>query len=579
MIDIARLIFKAPYYKFGHKNNSGQGRGGYLKYIATRDGVELLRSGMVNYIGERKGSNGLFSDEGISIDLVKIGNEIDTHNGNVWGLIFSLKREDAERLGYNTPEQWMNLLRSRRNDIAKEMHIAPENLCWYAAYHSAKTHPHVHMLVWSKDPKEPYLSTVGIHNIKHTIARDIFRQDMISIYKEQTNIRDELKEIFRQKLEDISKKFQSSSADISPEFYEKFSELCEKISSHKGKKVYGYLDKKTKDTVDGIVKMIANDKDISDAYELWYQLQCESYRTYTDEMPSRIPLEENKEFKSIRNQVVSVAANIKIPPKQPWRDVFYDYEYLRDKKDDIYYLETLANRGNVMAMYRVGRYYYDKTDDMDEALYWLKSAADEGNILSMYLVYKGYRDGKFKENPSDKMKYLLMAVDKNFGYAEYEYALLTDKKMPNVKLSYLQRAAEHGCEQAEYEIGSLYYENGQIEQALEYFEKAAKGDLWVQTRLGLLYCYTFGDWERGMEHLNSASNEGYTPAKEAIKAINNHLNAQIIIGVCDLLYYASNIIDERAEDYYSKPIFDGIDKKQRRETQAKKNAQGHTMSW
>ena len=172
-----------------------------------------------------------------------------------------------------------------------------------------------------------------------------------------------------------------------------------------------------------------------------------------------------------------------------------------------------------------------------------------------------------------------MAVDKNFGYAEYEYALMTDKKMPNVKLSYLLRAAEHGCEQAEYEIGRLYYENGQIEQALEYFEKAAKGDLWVQTRLGLLYCYTLGDWERGMEHLNSAADEGYTPAKEAIKAINNHLNAQIVIGVCDLLYYASNIIDERAEDYYSKPIFDGIDKKQKRETQAKKNAQGHTMSW
>ena len=98
MIDIARLIFKAPYYKFGHKNKSGQGRGGYLKYIATRDGVELLRSGMVNYIGERKGSNGLFSDEGVSIDLAKVGDEIDAHNGNVWGLIFSLKREDAERL-------------------------------------------------------------------------------------------------------------------------------------------------------------------------------------------------------------------------------------------------------------------------------------------------------------------------------------------------------------------------------------------------------------------------------------------------------------------------------------------------
>lgn len=579
MIDIARLIFKAPYYKFGHKNKSGQGRGGYLKYIATRDGVELLRSGMVNYIGERKGSNGLFSDEGVSIDLAKVGDEIDAHNGNVWGLIFSLKREDAERLGYNTAEEWMNLLRSRRNDIAKEMHIAPENLCWYAAYHNAKTHPHVHMLVWSKDAKEPYLSTVGIHNIKHAMAGDIFRQDLTSIYKEQTDVRDELKESFRLKLSELSEKLKSSSADISPEFYERFSELCEKIYSHKGKKVYGYLDKKTKEMVDGIVKMIASDKDISDAYEAWYQLKCESFLTYTDEIPAKIPLEENKEFKSIRNQVVSVAAGLKIPQKQPWQEVFYDYEYLRDKEDDVGYLEILANRGDQVAKYRVGRYYYEKTDDVDEALYWLKSAADDGSVLAMYLIYKGYRDGKFKETPSDKMKYLRMAVDENLGYAEYEYALIADENAPNFKLSYLLRAAEHGCNQAEYEIGRLYYESGQTKQALECFEKAAKGDLWVRTRLGLLYCYTLGDWERGKAHLNSAADEGYAPAKKAIRAINDQLNAQIVIGLCDLLYYASNIIDERAEDYYSSPVFDGIDKKQKRETQAKKNAQRYKLSW
>ena len=138
---------------------------------------------MVDYVGERKGSNGLFTDEGVSINLKELKNEVDTTKGNVWGLIFSLKREDAERLGYNTAEQWMNLLRSRRNDIAKEMNITPENLRWYAAYHNSETHPHVHMLVWSSNPQEPFLSTVGIHNIKHTVAGDIFRQDMISIYK------------------------------------------------------------------------------------------------------------------------------------------------------------------------------------------------------------------------------------------------------------------------------------------------------------------------------------------------------------------------------------------------------------
>ena len=124
---MARLIFKAPYYKPGHTTRKGQSRGGYAEYIAKREGVEILRSGMADYIGNRRGSNGLFSDEDVPINLSKIHEEIDNHPGNIWGFIISLRREDAERLGYSSAEQWINLLRSRRTDIAKEMGIAPAN--------------------------------------------------------------------------------------------------------------------------------------------------------------------------------------------------------------------------------------------------------------------------------------------------------------------------------------------------------------------------------------------------------------------------------------------------------------------
>lgn len=144
---MAGLILKAPYYKPGHITEKGQSRGGYVEYIAKREGVEILRSGMMGYIGERRGSNGLFSDESMKINLSSVSKEIDEHTGNVWGLIISLIREDAERLGYNCAEQWINLLRSRRNDIAREMGIAPSNLRWVAAYHNKEQHPHVHMMV------------------------------------------------------------------------------------------------------------------------------------------------------------------------------------------------------------------------------------------------------------------------------------------------------------------------------------------------------------------------------------------------------------------------------------------------
>ena len=178
--------------------------------------------------------------------------------------------------------------------------------------------------------------------------------------------------------------------------------------------------------------------------------------------------------------------------------------------------------------------HYEKADDAGEAEYLWKVAADKGSSAAMYLIYKGYRDGKFTDKPSDKMKYLRMAADKNHAYAEYELAMQTDKRMPNVKLSYLMRAAEHGCTAAEYEIGKLYYENGQTEQGLAYLEEAAVSDLWARMQVGLFYCYTRDDWEHGMELLTSAAEENYAPAEEAIRNIQSGLNAQIFTGLCDL---------------------------------------------
>ncbi|MFQ7700740.1 MAG: MobP3 family relaxase, partial [Christensenellaceae bacterium] len=264
------LILKAPYYKPGHITEKGQSRGGYVEYIAKREGVEILRSGMMGYIGERRGSNGLFSDEGMKINLSAVSKEIDEHTGNVWGLIISLTREDAERLGYNCAEQWMNLLRSRRNDIAREMGIAPSNLRWVAAYHDKEQHPHVHMMVWSTNPQEPYLSRTGIHNIKQTLAGDIFRQELISIYKKQTAARDDVKEKYRERVKELVTEIQNGSHDFAPELIAKMQLLSEKLEKHKGKKVYGYLDKSSKALVKEIVKMLGNDEKIAELYDSWY---------------------------------------------------------------------------------------------------------------------------------------------------------------------------------------------------------------------------------------------------------------------------------------------------------------------
>ncbi len=527
---------------------------------------------MASYIGERRGSHGLFSDEGVEINLSKVSDEIDNLKGNMWGLIFSLKREDAERLGYNSAVQWMNLLRSRRNDIAKAMHISPGNLRWYAAYHNEETHPHVHMLVWSDRPQEPFLNVDGIHDIKQTIAGDIFRQEMYSVYKEQTQVRDDIKVQFRTRMADIVKNIQNGSYEITPELVMKFSLLNEKLSNHKGKKVYGYLDKSTKALVNDIVKIIGADKSIAELYDLWHKCRCETYRTYTDVMPDKIPIEDNEEFKSLRNQVVKTAAELGQISDQPRRDIDYDYSELKDEADNFEYLRRYAlAMDKPMANYRLGRYYLEKTDDMSEAEYYLKRAGDQGNVLASYLVYKAYRDGKFTERSEDKMKYLRKAVDAGFGYAEYEYAKLIKDKSPETAMEYLKRASEHGSFQAKYMMGKMLLDEGKHDEAIRLLEESAEEDLWSKMQLGLLYCYTLGDWDKGMEHLHEAANDyDYAPAKEAVSAINRGLNAQIFIGVCDLFYYASNIIDERTEQD-EQPVFDGMERRARRERLAKQN--------
>ena len=171
-----------------------------------------------------------------------------------------------------------------------------------------------------------------------------------------------------------------------------------------------------------------------------------------------------------------------------------------------------------------------------------------------------------------------MSADAGFGYAEYEYAKYLMDKSPSEAMEYLKKASNHGSFQAEYAYGKMLFEQGKKQEARVYFDKCAREDAWTEARVGLLYYYEYQDYEIGKELLKDSAEQGYTPAKEALKAIEQSINAQIVIGVCDLFYYASNIIEERCEDMYSREhqvSYHGIDRKQRKENQAKR----HGMSW
>ena len=269
----------------------------YARYIAERPGVEKL------------GKHGLFTDEGVPIVLDQVEQELAESQSNVWTHIISLHREDAARLGYDSAEDWMNLLRSKRNVIAQQMRIKPENFRWYAAFHDAGHHPHVHMIAYSIDPREAYLTEKGIETIKGELVREIFRQDHLCIYQKQTEYRDQLREQGRDSVAEIVAQINNGSYR-NTKVEALLVSLSDRLSRTSGKKVYGYLKADVKAIVDEIVAELAEDERIRKLNDLWYEQREDVLRTYTDHFPERVPLEQNKEFKTIRNAVIQEAMKI-----------------------------------------------------------------------------------------------------------------------------------------------------------------------------------------------------------------------------------------------------------------------------
>ena len=273
------------------------GRKAYADYIATRPRAK------------RSGSHGLFTDDGVQVQLSKVTEELDSHKGNIWTAIISIRREDAERLGFNTGSRWRVMLRTQTEALAKNLKIPMENLRWYAAFHNESHHPHVHLIAYSTVENEGYLTQKGVENLRSSFARDIFQQDLLYIYEKQTEHRDKLRAEARDIVEDLVSKI-NSEIYISASIQNKLLELADRLSKTKGKKVYGYLKPDVKAIVDSIVEELASDDRIKKLYDLWYEQKENTIRTYTDEMPERIPLAQNKEFKSIKNAIIKEALKL-----------------------------------------------------------------------------------------------------------------------------------------------------------------------------------------------------------------------------------------------------------------------------
>lgn len=278
----------------------------YADYIATRPRAE------------RFGSHGLFTDDGVEVQLSKVSQELNAYTGNVYTAILSLKREDTVRLGFDNGSRWRDFLRGQTQTLSENLKIPMDHLRWYAAFHNEGHHPHVHLIAYSTVPGEGHLSKQGMGNMRSAFAREIFSQELLFTYQQQTEYRDQLREQGRESISDIVAQINAGTYR-NLRIEELLYQLADRLSRTTGKKVYGYLKADVKAIVDQIVAELAGEENIQKLYDLWYEQREDVLRTYTDIFPERIPLEQNKEFKSIRNAVIQEAMKI-TPYFRQWAD-------------------------------------------------------------------------------------------------------------------------------------------------------------------------------------------------------------------------------------------------------------------
>ena len=265
-----------------------------VSYMAERPGVEKL------------GIHGLFSQTDDKIDLDSVAEEVGQHKGIIWTHVISLHREDAERLGYNKAEVWRELVRRNVTELAEAQKIDISNLEWYGAFHNTTHHPHMHLLVYSKDAKQGWLTKNGIAELRSTLGNDIFHMEQYKLFNMETDLRNRLKKENREEIEKLIAKIRDSYAPTS-EIEMLFLKLVSQLKTCKGRKQYGYLPKEVKDTVNRIVAELAKDDDIAKLNSEWNKINREKLSLYHEKKKPDIPLEDNPEFRSIKNVIVRSA--------------------------------------------------------------------------------------------------------------------------------------------------------------------------------------------------------------------------------------------------------------------------------
>ena len=473
----------------------------YADYIATRPRAERI------------GSHGLFTDDGVAVDLQKVSDELNAHTGNVWTAIVSLRREDAERLGFDNGSRWRDMLRSQTQTLSENMKIPMSNLRWFAAFHNEGHHPHIHLIAYSINPNEGYLSEKGVMALRSSFAKDIFAQDLLCEYKKQTEHRDALKVQSHEVLAELIAKINGGTYD-NPQVEDLLQALAKRLAVTNGKKQYGYLRKDIKGIIDNIVDELSKDERIADLYNLWYKSKESALKVYAEESPERVPLSQNKVFKFVKNLVINEAMKLNLPtddieepePTEP------EYEPTAEETESLdpppppmdEYERTVADadKGNKWSQYRAAKFMLDRYGDHydpKKAIEYLTRSAKQGYTVAKYMLGKLYLRGEdVPKQMLHALHWLESAVQDDNQYAEYLLGK-TFLKGEDIERdteraeSLLRRSAEQGNKYAAYTLGKAYLDGDILAQSIDEAVRllnlsASKGFAPAQFILGrLLY--------------------------------------------------------------------------------------------
>ena len=513
------LIQKSGYIK------PGSGGGHYAEYIATRDGVELMEpmagGGYLEYIAERPRSHGLFSADGAA-DLEQTMEEINAHAGPVWTFIYSLKREDAARLGYENGESWRRLLLAHQTELAAAMKISPGSFRWCAAFHDEKHHPHIHMMAWSADPKQGYLTENGIEEMRSQLSNDIFQDELLSLYQEKDLSYQQVRDAAMEAMGRLIREMKSGLCD-SPIIASQMETLAGMLTEVKGKKMYGYLKKPVKAQVDAIVDELARLPEVAECYEQWNRLRDELEQYYKDTPRGHKPLSQQSEFKAIKSMVIREAEELRLgtftfedaamkdevdedqeevyyawsshwqmaEAYQTAKEILSEYENTEaEKAEQVRMLERLWNAGFTVAAHQLGKCWRDGMGvlpDDEQAELWFHRAAEAGHDFSQYALGKLLQSQKRME---EAVSWYEKAAAQGNPYAAYRLGKLylegTDVPKDTAKaVEYLTNAAQEGNQYAQYTLGKLYLAGADVgqdrEQAYRWFwESASQGNEYAQ---------------------------------------------------------------------------------------------------